>query len=108
MGIDGVRKEIDKLYNKIEEFQYYIDLYNSYEVTSFETAAIKYYAELGRVDHAAKKMNELGYRVPGARGPKKLNSNDVTAVLEGKELDEFHRVVKRMFIRSRKITRRFT
>ncbi|CAM3464633.1 hypothetical protein EDM52_18445 [Brevibacillus invocatus] len=88
----------------ISELQYFVDLVESYEPSTFETNIIREYAIHGNVNEVAKIMNELGFQVNG----KKVNSSDVSEVLKQKPSDELHKIVSRTFKNNKKAVQKFT
>lgn len=93
----------------IKEYQNYIDIYESYEPKNMKQMAIKLYAELNNVNKVANKLNELGYRkdgklVAGKRAKVKLNSNDVTEIINSDvdDDDPLHLIVKKILNKNRK------
>lgn len=93
----------------IKEYQNYIDIYESYEPKNMKQMAIKLYAELNNVNKVANKLNELGYRkdgklVAGKRAKVKLNSNDVTEIINSDvdDDDPLHPIVKKILNKNRK------
>lgn len=70
--------------DSVGKWSHFIELVSNYEVNSLETEAIYEYALDNNVSNVAVKLNEKGHRIQGVRGPKKLNSNDVTEILQGK------------------------
>lgn len=80
--------KIDKVRNRINELQEYVDAYDNYVPVGVKQTAIKLYAESNNVSAVAKELNEQGFRkdgklVAGKRAQVKLNSNDVTEMLNG-------------------------
>ncbi|PEJ53031.1 hypothetical protein CN676_10405 [Bacillus wiedmannii] len=80
--------------DSVEKWSHFIELVSNYEVNSLETEAIYEYALDNNVSNVAVKLNEKGHRIQGVRGPKKLNSNDVTEILQGEIIDELHSIIK--------------
>ncbi|PFD67698.1 hypothetical protein CN309_05390 [Bacillus thuringiensis] len=78
----------------VEKWSHFIELVSNYEVTSLETEAIYEYALDNNIANVAVKLNEKGHRIQGVRGPRKLNSNDVTEILQGEIIDELHGIIK--------------
>ncbi|SCC68908.1 hypothetical protein [Bacillus wiedmannii] len=93
---------------RIKELNDFIDLVSNYKVNSLETAAIYEYALENNVSKVASKLNEKGYRTQGVKGPRMINSNDVSEILKGKEIDELHAVIKSMFEKNKRKVRKFT
>ncbi|MED2013684.1 hypothetical protein [Bacillus wiedmannii] len=93
---------------QVKELNNFIELVLNYEVTSLETAAIYEYALENNVSKVASKLNEKGYRAQGVKGPRKLSSNDVSEILQGKGIDELHAIIKSMFEKNKRKVRKFT
>lgn len=100
-------EEAKELIKKCEE---YLHAYENYEVNNLKQEAIKLYAELNNVNAIAGILNEKGYRKPGKlvagkRRDVKLNSNDVTKLLDSDidPDDKLHEIVKKTLRRNRKI-----
>jgi hypothetical protein len=88
----------------IVDLQYYINLVEKYQPSTFETRVIYEYALRENVNEVAKIMNELGFRVDD----RKVTSSDVSAVLKQKPIDELHKIVSKNFKRNKKLVQRFT
>ena len=93
----------------IKEYQNYIAIYESYEPKNMKQMAVKLYSELNNVNKVANKLNELGYRkdgklVAGKRAKVKLNSNDVTEIINSDvdDDDPLHPIVKKILNKNRK------
>lgn len=101
--------KIDRVKERIKELQHYVDVYEKYEPETVKEMAIKLYAELNNVNEVAKSLNEKGYRkegklVAGKRARVKLESNDVTKMLnsEIEDGDQLHPIVKKVLNRNRR------
>lgn len=90
MNLDDAKQQIEKLKD-------YIDLVENYKPTSFEQEVVYEYALDNHVHRVATKLNEKGYRAKGAVGERKLSSNDITTIVNGKPIDELHEIVKKIF-----------
>lgn len=101
--------KVEKVRERIKELQEYVDAYDNYEPEGMKETAIKLYAELNNVNAVARELNEQGFRklgklVAGKRAEVKLNSNDVTEMLNGEveDYDLLHHIVKRVLNQNRK------
>ena len=101
--------KIDKVKERIKELQHYVDVYDKYEPKTVKQMAVKLYAELNNVNAVARLLNEKGYRkegklVAGKRAQVKLNSNDVTEMLNEdiEDDDLLHPIVKKVLNRNRR------
>lgn len=101
--------KIDKVRNRINELQEYVDAYDNYVPVGVKQMAIKLYAESNNVSAVAKELNELGFRkdgklVAGKRAQVKLNSNDVTdlLVIKADPEDELHEMVRKVLNQNRR------
>lgn len=101
--------KIDTARERIYELQQYVNAYESYEPVDMKQIAVKVYAEQNNVQKVAASLNELGYRkegrvVAGKRAQVKIESNDVTEMLNGKvdEDDRLHELVKKYLKQNRK------
>lgn len=101
--------KIDDARNLIDELKEYVDAYEGYDPQGVKQMAIKLYAELNNVNAVANLLNEKGYRkdgklVAGKRAQVKLNSNDVTKMLNSEVLedDRLHSIVLKTLNKNRK------
>lgn len=101
--------KIEDVKRRIEEYQIYIDEYEKYQPDNMKEMAIKLYAELNSVNGVAKILNEKGYRkegklVAGKRAQVRLESNDVTEIINSKveDGDQLHDIVKSILKRNRR------
>lgn len=101
--------KIDKVKERIEELQAYVNAYDGYDPVTMKQKAIKLYAETNNVSAVAKELNEQGYRkegklVAGKRAQVKINSNDVTDMLvsDVDPEDELHEIVKKVLNQNRR------
>lgn len=101
--------KVDKVRERIEELQAYVNAYDAYEPNNMKQLAIKLYAETNNVSEVAKALNEQGYRkegklVAGKRAQVKINSNDVTDMLvsDVDPEDELHEIVKKVLNQNRR------
>lgn len=101
--------KVEEAKERVKELQHYIDVYKNYDPTNMKQTAVKLYAELNSVQQVARELNELGYRkegklVAGKRSKVKLNSNDVTNLLneEADEGDLLHPIVKKILNKNRR------
>jgi len=95
MNLQQAKEQVEKLND-------FIELVLNYKVISLETAAIYEYALDNNVSKVAVKLNEQGYMMEGARGPRKISSNDVSDILQGDELDDLHVIIKNMFKKNKR------
>lgn len=101
--------KIEKVKEQIKELQEYVDAYESYVPQTMKQKAVKLYAESNNVSSVAKVLNEEGYRkdgklVAGKRAKVKLNSNDITEMInEGVDPDDIlHPKVKKVLNQNRR------
>ena len=101
--------KIDKVKERIKELQHYVEVYEKYEPKTMKQMAIKLYAEFNNVSEVANVLNEKGYRkegklVAGKRAQVKLDSNDVTKMLNSdiEDGDQLHPIIKRVLNRNRR------
>lgn len=99
---------IEQAKGTIAELENFVELFSNYEVKDLRTATVYEYAKDNHVGRVAKLLNEQGHRLPGARGERKLNSNDVSAELVGEVADDLHKIVKKYFLSNRRKVSRFT
>ncbi|MFY0544945.1 hypothetical protein [Brevibacillus sp. H7] len=89
---------------QLVQLQHFVQLVESYKVTSFETAVIYEYAIEGNVTAVAKKLNEQGHHIDG----RKITSSDVSAVLKQKPIDELHKIISNFFKNNKKQVQKLT
>lgn len=101
--------KIEKVRERIKELQEYVDAYDNYKPEGAKEVAVKLYAETNNVSAVAKELNEAGHRklgklVAGKRAQVKLNSNDITEMLnsEVEAYDLLHSIVKKVLNQNRK------
>lgn len=88
------RKEyVETLQKDIEKQLKAINLIESYIPTTFEQRVIHLYAIEGSVKDVANKLNAEGERIQG----RKFISNDISAILKQKPMDELHEITKEAF-----------
>jgi len=105
----GESMKIEKVRERIKELEGYVHAYESYEPGNMKETAVKLYAELNNVSAVAEVLNAKGYRkegklVAGKRAQVKLDSNDVTGMLNSEvEADDLlHSIVKKVLNQNRK------
>ena len=94
---------IDQALKKIVELENFILLVSEYETKTFEQAAIKEYVLTENVNQTAKNLSDKGYRI----NDRKPIGKDISNVIRLKEIDELHKIAKRIFGKSRRKTRYF-
>jgi hypothetical protein len=88
------RKEyIETLRKEIEKQLAAINLIESYTPSTFEQRVIHLYAIEGSVKDVADKLNAQDERING----RKFISNDISAIIRQKPMDELHEITKKAF-----------
>jgi len=102
--------KIDKVKEKIKEYQAHVEAYENYQPQNIKEEAIKLYAELMNVGEVAKELNRMGYRIDSKdffgkdRGTtRKLISNDISAMIDTKaeEGDKLHGIIRKILNKNR-------
>lgn len=101
--------KIEQAKKQIEELKKYVHVYENYQPNNMKQMAVKLYAEFNNVSEVANVLNEKGYRkegklVAGKRSQVKLNSNDVTKLINSEidEGDQLHPIIKGISNRNRR------
>ncbi|MCC8438710.1 hypothetical protein HP567_029695 (plasmid) [Brevibacillus sp. M2.1A] len=93
INLEKRKQFIEELREEIIEQERIIKLIESYKPTSLEERIIHEYAIEGNVSLVADKLNKEGLRI----GNRKYISNDISAVLKQKPMDDLHQIVKKSF-----------
>ena len=96
--VDKAEEYIQSLKAEIKRIEDFVELAENYQADTFEKKVIKEYAYIGSVTNVAKKMNDLGHRIDG----RKLDSNDISAIIKSKPIDDLHRIVRDSFNNQKK------
>jgi hypothetical protein len=81
---------VSRAEKEIKRLQHYIELAESYEADTLEKWVIKEYAVTNSLVEVIKRANEKGYSNNG----KPIDKPYVVSIVNGKALDELHRLLK--------------
>lgn len=74
--------------------------YENFKPTTWEEWALKLYVESVNLADVAKKIDEMGYRLPSATKSKperKITTNDISDFIKGEPKNEIHECAQKFF-----------